>query len=301
MKNGGITLAQKRQKDTNRVAAVFLAPVIILLVIFIFYPIVETFRVSAFEWNGISSDLKFIGLGNWEKLMKDDKFWTAFLNNIKVMILSILIQIPLGIAMATFVEFAGKKAAIFKIIWFIPMLMSSVAIGFLFTYALATNGGIISSISQLLGGNNIDLLGNPDTALYTVIGVVAWQFTPFYMVYCVAGYTNVSEDVYEASIIDGANKRQYFVHIALPLLKPTLKSAAVLSMVGSLKYFDLVYVMTGGGPGNSTELMATYMYKLSFAQFNMGYGSAVAGGMFILISVISLVTMKVLNGKKEEY
>ena len=301
MKNGGITLAQKRQKDTNRVAAVFLAPVIILLVIFILYPIVETFRVSAFEWNGISSDLKFIGLGNWEKLMKDDKFWTAFLNNIKVMILSILIQIPLGIAMATFVEFAGKKAAIFKIIWFIPMLMSSVAIGFLFTYALATNGGIISSISQLLGGNNIDLLGNPDTALYTVIGVVAWQFTPFYMVYCVAGYTNVSEDVYEASIIDGANKRQYFVHIALPLLKPTLKSAAVLSMVGSLKYFDLVYVMTGGGPGNSTELMATYMYKLSFAQFNMGYGSAVAGGMFILISVISLVTMKVLNGKKEEY
>lgn len=301
MKNSGITLAQKRQKDTNRVAAVFLAPVIILLVIFIFYPIVETFRVSAFEWNGISSDLKFIGLGNWEKLMKDDKFWTAFLNNIKVMVLSILIQIPLGIAMATFVEFAGKKATIFKIIWFIPMLMSSVAIGFLFTYALATNGGIISSISQLLGGNNIDLLGNPDTALYTVIGVVAWQFTPFYMVYCVAGYTNVSEDVYEASIIDGANKRQYFVHIALPLLKPTLKSAAVLSMVGSLKYFDLVYVMTGGGPGNSTELMATYMYKLSFAQFNMGYGSAVAGGMFILISVISLVTMKVLNGKKEEY
>ncbi len=301
MKNGGITLAQRRQKDTNRVAAVFLAPVIILLVVFIFYPIVETFRVSAFEWNGISSDLKFIGLGNWEKLMKDDKFWTAFLNNIKVMILSILIQIPLGVAMATFVEFAGKKAAIFKIIWFIPMLMSSVAIGFLFTYALATNGGIISSISQLLGGNNVDLLGSPDTALYTVIGVVAWQFTPFYMVYCVAGYTNVSEDVYEASVIDGANKRQYFVHIALPLLKPTLKSAAVLSMVGSLKYFDLVYVMTGGGPGNSTELMATYMYKLSFAQFNMGYGSAVAGGMFILISVISLVTMKVLNGKKEEH
>lgn len=301
MKNSGITLAQKRQRDTNRVAAVFLAPVIILLVIFIFYPIVETFRVSAFDWNGISSDLKFIGLDNWTKLMKDEKFWTAFLNNVKVMILSILIQIPLGIAMATFVEFAGKKATIFKIIWFIPMLMSSVAIGFLFTYALATNGGIISSISQLLGGNNIDLLGNPDTALYTVIGVVAWQFTPFYMVYCVAGYTNVSEDVYEASIIDGANKRQYFVHIALPLLKPTLKSAAVLSMVGSLKYFDLVYVMTGGGPGDSTELMATYMYKLSFAQFNMGYGSAVAGGMFILISVISLVTMRVLNGKKEEY
>lgn len=301
MKKSSSSLAIRRQRNTNLVAAIFLAPVVLVLVVYIFYPIIETFRVSAFDWNGISTNPKFIGLDNWVKLMHDEKFWTAFLNNIKVMILSILIQIPLGLAMATFVEFAGKKATVFKILWFIPMLMSSVAIGFLFTYALATNGGIISSISQLLGGGNIDLLGNPKLALYAVIGVVAWQFTPFYMVYCVAGYTNVPEEVYEASVIDGANKRQYFCHIALPLLKPTIKSAAILSMVGSLKYFDLVYVMTGGGPGTATELMATYMYKLSFAQFNMGYGSAVAGGMFILISLISLLTMRVLNGKKEEY
>lgn len=299
MKKSSSSLAKKRQRDINVVAAVFLAPVVILLILYIFYPIVDTFRVSAYKWNGISSNPQFIGLKNWSVLLKDTQFWTAFLNNIVVMILSIVIQIPLGLAMATFVEFAGKKSTIFKVLWFIPMLMSSVAIGFLFTYALATNGGIISSISQLFGGGNIDLLGNPKLALLTVIAVIAWQFTPFYMVYSVAGYTNVSEDVYEASLIDGANKRQYFFKIALPLMMPTLKSAAIMSMVGSLKYFDLVYVMTGGGPGTSTELMATYMYKLSFAQFNMGYGSAVAGGMFILISLISLVTMRVLNGKKE--
>ncbi len=299
MKKSSSSLAKKRQRDINVVAAVFLAPVVILLILYIFYPIVDTFRVSAYKWNGISSNPQFIGLKNWSVLLKDTQFWTAFLNNIVVMILSIVIQIPLGLAMATFVEFAGKKSTIFKVLWFIPMLMSSVAIGFLFTYALATNGGIISSLSQLFGGGNIDLLGNPKLALFTVIAVIAWQFTPFYMVYSVAGYTNVSEDVYEASLIDGANKRQYFFKIALPLMMPTLKSAAIMSMVGSLKYFDLVYVMTGGGPGTSTELMATYMYKLSFAQFNMGYGSAVAGGMFILISLISLVTMRVLNGKKE--
>lgn len=299
MKKSSSSLAKKRQRDINVVAAVFLAPVVILLILYIFYPIVDTFRVSAYKWNGISSNPQFIGFENWSVLLKDTQFWTAFLNNIVVMILSIVIQIPLGLAMATFVEFAGKKSTIFKVLWFIPMLMSSVAIGFLFTYALATNGGIISSISQLFGGGNIDLLGNPKLALFTVIAVIAWQFTPFYMVYSVAGYTNVSEDVYEASLIDGANKRQYFFKIALPLMMPTLKSAAIMSMVGSLKYFDLVYVMTGGGPGTSTELMATYMYKLSFAQFNMGYGSAVAGGMFILISLISLVTMRVLNGKKE--
>lgn len=299
MKKSSSSLAKKRQRDINIVAAVFLAPVVILLVLYIFYPIVDTFRVSAYKWNGISSNPQFIGLKNWSTLLKDMQFWTAFKNNIIVMVLSIAIQIPLGLAMATFVEFAGKKSTIFKVLWFIPMLMSSVAIGFLFTYALATNGGIISSISQLFGGGNVDLLGNPKVALFTVIAVIAWQFTPFYMVYSVAGYTNVSEDVYEASLIDGANKRQYFFKIALPLMMPTLKSAAIMSMVGSLKYFDLVYVMTGGGPGTATELMATYMYKLSFAQFNMGYGSAVAGGMFIVITLISLLTMRVLNGKKE--
>ena len=139
------------------------------------------------------------------------------------MVLSIAIQIPIGLAEATFIEFAGKKSTIFKVLWFIPMLMSSVAIGFLFTYALASNGGIVSTISQLFGGGNIDLLGNPKTALITVIFVIAWQFVPFYMVYTMAAYTNISEDVYEASLIDGATKGQYFWKIALPLLTPSLK------------------------------------------------------------------------------
>lgn len=241
----------------------------------------------------------FIGLENWSKLIKDEVFWFAFTNNIKIMVLSICIQIPLGLAMATFLDFVGKKANVFKVIWFIPMLISSVAIGFLFTYALATKGGIVSAISNFFGGKNIDLLGNPKTALYTIIAIIAWQFTPFYMVYCMAAYTNISTEVFEAARIDGATRGQYFWRIALPLLTPSLKSAAILSMVGSLKYFDLIYVMTNGGPGRSTELMATYMYKLSFSEFNMGYGSTVAAGMFILISVIALVTMKLINGKED--
>ncbi len=215
------------------------------------------------------------------------------------MVLSICIQIPIGLALATFLDFGGKKLTIFKVIWFIPLLMSSVAIGFLFTYALATNGGLVSTISGWFGGGNVDLLGNPKTALLTVIMVICWQFTPFYMVYFMAAFTNIPYDVFEAARIDGATRGQYFWKIAFPLLVPSMKSAAILSMVGSLKYFDLIYVMTGGGPGTSTELMATYMYKQSFSVFNMGYGSAVAGGMFILITLVSLITMKILNGKEE--
>ncbi len=295
MEGNGLTLQVQRQRSTIKAAVLFLAPVIILLVIFIFYPIVDTFITSGYKWNGISADKQFIGISNWTALIKDGSFWTSFENNLIIMILSISIQIPVGLALATFLDFAGKKLNIYKVLWFIPLLMSSVAIGFLFTYALATNGGIISTVSGWLGGGKIDLLGNPKTALLTVIGVICWQFTPFYMVYFMAAYTNIPYDVFEAARIDGATKGQYFWRIALPLLVPSVKSAAILSMVGSLKYFDLIYVMTGGGPGTSTELMATYMYKQSFKTFNMGYGSAVAGGMFILITMVSLITMKLLN------
>ena len=253
MNEKGISLVQLRQRKTRQTAALFLAPVIILLVVFIAYPIIDTFITSGYQWNGISADKKMVGLANWAKLIKDTKFWIAFKNNVIIMILSIIIQIPLGLAMATFLDFGGKKLTIFKVIWFIPMLMSSVAIGFLFTYALATNGGIVSTISGWFGGGNIDLLGNPKLALLTVILIIAWQFTPFYMVYFMAGYTNIPYDVFEAARIDGATRGQYFWKIALPLLIPSIKSAAILSMVGSLKYFDLIYVMTGGGPGNRLQ------------------------------------------------
>lgn len=299
MKENSSSLRVIRQTSTRKVAALFLAPVTILMIIYIFYPIVDTFITSTYQWNGISVDKTFIGIQNWITLIQDKSFWIAFINNLIIMVLSIVIQIPLGLALATFLDFGGKKLTTFKAIWFIPMLMSSVAIGFLFRYALATNGGIVSTISGWFGGGNVDLLGDPKTALLTVIVVICWQFAPFYMVYFMAAFTNIPYEVFEAARIDGATRGQYFWRVALPLLVPSMKSAAILSMVGSLKYFDLIYVMTGGGPGTATELMATYMYKESFSNFNMGYGSAVAGGMFILISMVALITMKLINGKKE--
>ncbi len=153
---------------------------------------------------------------------------------------------------------------------------------------------------QITGTHEIDLLGNTSTSLYTIVGIICWQYVPFYMVYSMAAYTNIPTEVYESATIDGANKFQYFKSIALPLLAPALRNAMILSMVGALKYFDLIFVMTGGGPDHSTELMATYMYSLSFSEFNMGYGSAVAGGMFILISVMSLLTMRMVNRNEEK-
>lgn len=295
-----VSLKKKREKSVRNASIIFLLPALLFLVIFIAYPILYSFKTSFYNWNGITVGKTFIAFENWKELILDSTFRKAFFNNIIIMILSIVIQLPVGMALATFLDFKGKKANLFKIIWFIPMLMSSVAIGYLFKYALDANSGIISGLSKLFGGPAIDLLGNPKTALVTISIAICWQFIPFYMVYFLAAYSSLPSDVYEAAIIDGATKGQYFWKVALPMMKPSIKSAMILSMVGSLKYFDLIYVMTGGGPGSSSELMATYMYKNAFLSQRMGYGSTIACGMFILITIISLVTMKVLNKNGDE-
>ena len=271
----------------------------LILTIFIFYPVIDTFITSFYKWNGISAEKTFIQFDNWKKLIADASFWKAFSNNVILVVFAIILQLPISLALATFLNFVGKKGNVFKIIWFIPMLMSSVAVGFLFNYILATNGGVISTISQALGGGNIDLLGHPKRALFAVMGVISWQSVPFYMVFFLASFSGISTEVFEAARIDGATRGQYFWKIALPLLKPSISKASVLALVGSLKYFDLIYVMTNGGPGTATELMATYMYKNSFVKYNMGYGSTIAAGMFLLITVFSIITMK-LTARKED-
>ncbi len=294
------SLKQAKARSTAQAATVFLLPALLLIAIFIVYPVIDTFVISGYKWNGISSDRVFIGLDNWKTLIHDEMFWKSFEHNIVVMVFSILLQIPLGMLLATFLDAGGKKFNLFKVIWFLPYLMSSVAIAFLFTYALATNGGMVSSLATIIHGKKVtvDLLGTAPNALFTVIGVMAWQFTPFYMVYFIAGYGNIDTTIYEAAVIDGATRWQYIKHIAIPLLAPIFKTACIMSLIGSLKYFDMIWNMTQGGPAGSTELMATYMYKLSFQQFSMGYGSTVAAGMFILITAIALLFNKVFKAKE---
>ena len=260
------SLAKARAKSTAFAATVFLLPALLLIVIFMIYPVIDTFVTSTYKWNGISADKIFVGFDNWKTLFKDTNFWNSFIHNVIVMIFSILLQIPIGLLLATFLDAGGRKFNFFKIVWFLPYLMSSVAIAFLFNYILATNGGLFSSIATLFSGHkvNVDLLGKSPSALFAVIGVMAWQFTPFYMVYFIAGYGNIDTSLYEAAVIDGATRRQYLFKIAIPLLGPIFKTACTMSLIGSLKYFDMVWNMTQGGPAGGTELMATYMYKLSF-------------------------------------
>jgi raffinose/stachyose/melibiose transport system permease protein len=294
-----ISLRNVRQRSIRVAATVFLLPALIFLAVYVVYPIIDSFITSTMEWNGMGRDRTFTGLANWIALVKDSDFWSAFINNLKIMFLSLLFQVPFAMALATFLDVYDKKVTVYKIIWFIPYLLSSVAIGVLFKYSLDAGSGIFASISRMFGGGGVDLLGNEKTALYTVIGVVCWQYIPFYMVLYLAAYGTIPVELFEAASIDGATRSQYFWRVSLPLLRPTVISGMTLSIIGSLKYFDLIYVMTGGGPGVATELMATYMYKTSFVRFNMGYGATVASGMFILITLTALIVVSTLNRKAE--
>ena len=294
-----ISLRDARQHSVLVAAAVFLLPALVILVVYTVYPIIYSFVSSTMRWRGMGAGRVFTGLDNWAVLLKDANFWKSFVNNIKIMFLSLLFQVPFAMALATFLDVTERKGYLFKVVWFIPYLLSSVAIGVLFKFALDANYGIFASISKLLGGGAVDLLGNPKAALYTVIGVVCWQYTPFYMVLYLAAYGTIPVELFEAASIDGADRGQYFWRVSLPLLRPTVASGITLSIIGSLKYFDLVYVMTGGGPGLATEIMATYMYKFSFVRFNLGYGSTIASGMFILITLAALITITTINRRTE--
>ena len=271
----------------------FLLPTVLFMGIFVIWPIINSFQLSFFKWNGIAPTREYIGADNWSRLFDDDIFFKAFRNNITVVILSITIQMPLGMALAVLLEQGGRffLFRIFKTVYFFPMLMSSVAIGILFKYIYNPVFGLVNPALEAGGLDTWTRawLGDKDTALFAVIGVICWQYTPFYMILFLAALSGVPEELRDASLIDGAGEGRYYWFIALPLVRGTVRTAVILSLIGSLKYFDLIWVMTEGGPNNASELMATYMYKKAFPSFEVGYGSTIASALFMIVMVIAVV------------
>lgn len=272
----------------------FLLPTLFFLGVFVVWPIISSFQLSFYDWNGIDPTREYVGLENWDRLIQDEIFRKAFRNNITVVVLSLVIQLPLAMMLAILLEQQGwfrHFARLFKTVFFFPMLMSSVAIGILFKYVYDPVFGIINPALEAIGLDSWThaWLGDTDVVLFAVIAVICWQYTPFYMILFLAALTGVPEDLRDAARMDGATETRYYWSVALPLVRGTVRIAAILSLIGSLKYFDLIWVMTEGGPTNASELMATYMYKKAFPSFEMGYGSTVASALFIIVMVISVI------------
>jgi len=277
----------------------FVAPALLIYLFYFVYPIPASAFYSLFKWDGISPLSDFRGMDNWFRLIKDGLFWNSFRNNIIVVVASLLIQLPLGLGIALLVSSKLIGSRFLKLIYFLPMMLSAVAIGMTWNYIYEPNYGLLNELLKRFGlGTFVSgWLGDPDVALGAVIATMSWQYIPFYMVIFAAGLAGIPEELLESAVIDGANSFQKFVKIILPLLRGTIRTAAVLSLTGSMKYFSLVFVMTEGGPNNATELMATYMYKQAFTSFNMGYGSTIALTMFFFSIVLTLFTLRLGRNK----
>ncbi len=290
-----------KQIKNGLIISAFLAPALLFYGLYVLYSIGATFYYSFFQWSGIDAHREFIGLTNYADLMGDEVFWTSLKNNIYLVLASCLTQLPLGLMMALLLFAPIRGIRLFRTVFFMPMLMSTVAIGLLFTFIYDPNFGILN---QALGSLGLDSwkrgwLGDEKTALWAIILTICWQFAPFYMIIFRAAIVGIPEGIYEAAKIDGANGWQRFRFVTLPLLKPTIVTSAILAIIGSLKYFDLIYIMTKGGPNNSTELMATYMYKQAFTTFNMGYGSTISFAMFLIAFFITLLVL-MLDKRQEK-
>ncbi|QYD72593.1 sugar ABC transporter permease [Paraburkholderia edwinii] len=276
------------------VVAAFLAPAVLLLAVFLLYPLVSSLRLSLLDWNGLGSNARFVGLSNWVRLAHDTVFWQSLLNNVILAVTSVVVELPIALALAVLLEKAGRGSRVLKILYFLPLLMSSVAIGVLFKNVYDPNFGPLNTALHALGLDALaqDWLGNPHLSLASTIAVICWQNVPFYMILFLAGLSSMPQEVNEAARLDGASEWVIFWRIKLPHLQGTVRTAVLLAVLGSLRYFDLIYVMTGGGPEGSSEVMATYMYRTVFSSFQLGYGSTIGSAMFIIVCAVAAISLR---------
>lgn len=268
----------------------FILPALTIFLMYMLIPIPLSAFYSLFQWDGIT-DMVFIGLKNWRELLNDSIFLNSVLNNFNLVFLSIITQIPIALLLAIFIYKKSRINNLLRTVYFLPQLFSSVAISVLWRYLYDPFFGLINEVLVKTGiiDMPIDFLGSEVLALYATSLAISWRFIPFYMILFIAAINGIPNELYEAARVDGANKFQTFFLITLPMLRSTIINAIVLVLVGSLKYFDIVYVLTEGGPNHASELMATYMYKMSFTRLKMGYGSAVAFALFLIAFSLSLL------------
>jgi raffinose/stachyose/melibiose transport system permease protein len=278
--------ARRRFRGRWTTIALFLAPALALYLLLVVAPVVQAIYYSAFDWNGLGSLDEFVGLDNFKRAFSDDVFLGALKHNGFFIALSLLVQLPfaLGIAMLLNERLHGR--ALLRILFFAPFVLSEVVTAVVWTLMLQPDGLVDQSLDRAgLDALIHQWLAEPGIVLWSLFVVISWKYFGFHMILYLAGLQQIPRELEEAAMIDGATRRQVLRYVTLPLLGPTIRISAFLSIIGALQLFDLVWVMTGGGPVNSSNTMATYMIDWSFKRFQFGYASAVA----VIMLVISLV------------
>jgi len=291
------TRSTRRLQDRMTIV-LFLLPALVLFSIFLVYPIFQSVYYSLFSWKGFGPAVNFIGLDNFKRILTDRIFLKAVGNGLLIVVSSLIIQLPLALALALMVGRKLRGRAFFRTIFFMPYVLSEVITGIMWMilFSPEPNRGFINAILILIPGLKAQpWLGDTRTVLLSIFVVLTWKFFGFHMLLYLAGLQNIPPEIEEAALIDGVNNRQMITLITIPLISSTIRTSVYLSVLGSLQVFALVWIMTKGGPVNASEVMSTYMYRFSFVRFQLGYGSAVAIVMLLISLVFSLAYLRMLR------
>lgn len=283
----------EQRKRKIRTSIVFLLPILAVYTLFVIYPIFFTGYLSFTKWNGIG-EKAFVGFANFADLFANKDFLLILTNTLKITVLSMLFQIPLGLVIAFLLYRTKIGFMLYRAVYFVPAVISSIAIGTMFRLLLNNEIGVIKTILNTLGLGFLSRpwLSDQNIVLYVVIFVQIWQFIGIYIVMFLAAFQSIDKQIFDSAYIDGANSVQAFLKIALPQIKPIIIVAIILCFTGSMKSFDLPFVMTSGGPGYASSFLGNYMHKLVFVGSKFGPGSAVT----MIILFISLVFTLVFYG-----
>lgn len=283
--------SQKRSREKWLTIAFLIAPGMAIFLIFLLLPIFQSGYYSLFKWNGFGFPKDFRGIDNYLDLARDKVFLGSIAHSFAIMSLSLLIQLPLALALALLVgrgSLPGRQ--IFRAILFVPYIFSEVITALIWLYVLHPNSGLMNKTLGVLirDFKPITWLGDRNIALIAIFMVLTWKFFGFHMILYMAGLQSIPKDLEEAGRIDGCNEMQVLRHITLPLMGSTIRLTIFLSVLGSFQQFTLVWIMTQGGPVDSTATIATFLFKYGIQRFALGFGSAVAVILFLLTLVFSI-------------
>lgn len=288
----------KKVMSNKWAIALYVLPAFIILIGLVYVPIFMTGYYGLMSWDGIGS-MNFIGLENYINLLQDAKFWLSARNSFLLALVSTLALVGyLLVALVLSEKIKGSE--LLRKIYLIPMLLSSVAIAQLWIKIYDPNNGMLNSLLMMVGFDNPPAwLAQRETVIFAIMMAVIWQYAGFYIIIYSAALKGISSELIEAAEIDGANRLQIALKIKIPLISGTIKTTIVLAIVGSLKYFDLIWVMTTGGPNGASEVIASYMYKEAFGNYNMGYGSAIGFALLVMALIVTVIIQKITRQNAE--
>lgn len=275
----------------------FMAPAILLFSLYVLYPIFSSFILSFYEWDGLG-DKTWVGFENYIQLFDSEAFWTALKNNILWMILFMLAP-PLGLAIALFLNQQVRGIRLVKALFFFPFVISQVVIGLVFSWFYDPNLGLLNSALTLLGFDTIAILSSEEYVTYGIIFAGLWPQIAYCMILYLTGLNSLNPEQIEAARLDRAKGFNMLRHIILPQLAPATFIAVVVTVIGALRSFDLVAIMTAGGPWGSSTVLAYMMYEESIFNYRMGYGAAVAVVLFLIMAVyITYFLIRMLRSER---